>query len=229
MLASRDLLTHPELAFLNDAYAVDGSEFPLLKELTLPKSNETLQQVKLHLVFSLNHILAVEFLLGIHEASERQAIRRLLKKGATYVLDRGYMAFNLLNDIIQAQAFVMMRAYHNIVVEIVTELPIQIPTYVQRHWTGICDRIVQSNHPDATDLTFRLVEFTVGATTYKIITNHTELTTFQIILLYAYRWQIELIFRFFKHTMQGRTVISTYPWGIENYFTGMFLTATLHL
>src|SRR5947207_8958566 len=48
-------------------------------------------------------------------------------------------------------------------------------------------------------------------------------------LLYAYRWQIELIFRFFKHTMAGMHIVSTHPWGIENYFAGMFLTAALHL
>jgi hypothetical protein len=40
---------------------------------------------------------------------------------------------------------------------------------------------------------------------------------------------IELIFRFFKHTLNGQQVISIYPAGMENYFTGMFLTAILHL
>lgn len=229
LLASRDLLSHPELAFLTDAYAVDGSEFPVINGMTLPKSNGTLQRVKLHLKFSLNHVLAVDFVLGLQEASERQAVRRLLEKGATYVLDRGYMAYGLLKDIMTAQAFVVMRAYQNVVVETVTELPIQVPSYVQRHWTAVRDRIVRSDHPDADGIEFRLVEFTVGTTTYKLLTNHTALTTFQVILLYAYRWQIELIFRFFKHTMQGNKVISTYPWGIENYFAGMLLTAILHL
>src|SRR5437868_608113 len=158
LLASRDLLDHPELAFLNDTYAVDGSEFPLMQGLTLPKASGTLQRVKLHLKFSLNHMLAVDFLLGIHEASERQAVRRLLSYGATYVLDRGYMAYELLKDIIQAQAFVVMRAYQNIVVETVTELPVHVPAYVQHHWTAIRDRMVRSNHPDAEGIMFRLVE-----------------------------------------------------------------------
>lgn len=229
LLASRTLLTHPELAFLQDVYAVDGSEFPLLNGMTLPKSNELMQRVKLHLQFSLNHLVAVDFLLGVHETSERQAVRRLLKQGATYVLDRGYMAFALLNDIISAEAFVVMQAYQNIVVETVTDLPIQVPCYVQQHWSQIRDRMVRSDHRDAQEVIFRLVEFTIGSTTYKLITNRSDLTTFQVMLLYAYRWQIELIFRFFKHTIDGQTVISNYPWGIENYFAGMLLTAILHL
>jgi hypothetical protein len=229
LLASRNLLTHPELAFLGELYAIDGSEFPLINGMSLPKSNEVMQQVKLHLQFSLNHLLAVDFLLGIHETSERQAVRRLLKKGATYVLDRGYMAFALVKDIITAQAFVVMRAYQNIVVETVTELPVQVPAYVRQHWCQIRDRMVRSDHPDAQGMVFRLIEFTIGSTTYKLITNHSDLTTFQVMLLYAYRWQIELIFRFFKHSLDGQNVISIYPWGIENYFASMFLTTILHL
>jgi hypothetical protein len=229
LLSSRDLLTHPELALLGQAYAVDGSEFPLINGMTLPRSNELLQRVKLHLKFSLNQMVAVDFLLSLQETSERKAFRRFLQKGATYVLDRGYMAFTLLRDVINAQAFVVMRAYQNIVVETVTELPVQVPGYVQQHWSAIRDRMVRSEHADAQGIVFRLIEFTIGTSSYKLITNRSDLTTFQVMLLYAYRWQIELIFRFFKHTMEGQNVISLYPWGIENYFAGMFLTAILHL
>src|SRR5207247_269298 len=137
LLASRDLLSHPELAFINDAYAVDGSEFPVINGMTLPKSNETLKRVKLHLKFSLNQLLAVDFVVGAHTSSERQILRQLMRQGATYVLDRGYMAFGLVHDVIKAQAFVIMRAYQNIVVETVTELPIQVPSYIECHWSAI--------------------------------------------------------------------------------------------
>jgi DDE family transposase len=229
LLTSRDLLSHPELALLGQTYAVDGSEFPLINGLTLPKSNEVLQRVKLHLKFSLSQMVAVDFLLSLQEPSERKALRRFLQKGATYVLDRGYMAFTLLRDVSNAQAFVVMRAYQNIVVETVTELPVQVPAYIAQHWSAISDRMVRSEHADAQGMVFRLVEFTLGTTCYKLITNRTDLTTFQVMLLYAYRWQIELIFRFFKHTMESQKVISLYPWGIENYFVGMLLTAILHL
>jgi hypothetical protein len=110
LLTERDFLTHPELALLGQAYAVDGSEFPVINGMTLPRSNELLQRIKFQLKFSLNHMVAVDFLLSLQETSERTAFRRFLQKGATYVLDRGYMAFTLLRDVINAQAFVVMRA-----------------------------------------------------------------------------------------------------------------------
>jgi hypothetical protein len=229
LLASRDLPTNPELAFLGAVYAVDGSEFPIFNGMTLPGTHDAMDRVKLHLKLSLQQIIAVDFLLGLHEPSERKALRQLLEKGATYVLDRGYMAFSLLRDWIEAHAFVVMRAYSNIVVETVSELPVQVPAYITQHWVQIRDRMVQTQHPDASGMVFRLVEFTIGDTSDKLVTNHTQLTTFQVMLLYAYRWQIELIFRFLKHTMRGMQVINIYPWGIENFFTGMLLTAILHI
>ena len=229
LLASRTFPQHPELALLGQIYAVDGSEFPLLHGMTLPGSNDSMAGVKLHLKFQLNQLLPCDFLLGSSEPSERNALRKLLEQGATYVLDRGYFAFALLRDAIAAQAFVVMRAYQSIVVETVQELPVTVPTTLAQRWSDIRDRLVTSAHPDAQGLVFRLIEFTIGPTSYKLITNRTDLTTFQVMLLYAYRWQIELIFRFFKHTLNGQQVISVYPAGMENYFAGMFLTAVLHL
>ena len=229
LLASRSFPQHPELALLGHIYAVDGSDFPLINGMTLPGSNATMERVKLHLKFRLNQLLPIDFLLGTTEPSERNALRNLFERSGTYVLDRGYFAFLLLRDAIAAEAFVIMRAYHSIVVETVQDLSVSVPVALEQRWTGIRDRLVTSAHPDAQGLVFRLVEFTLGPTTYKLITNRTDLTTFQVMLLYAYRWQIELIFRFFKHTLNGQQVISVYAAGMENYFAGMFLTAVLHL
>jgi Transposase DDE domain len=193
LLASRAFPQHPELALLGDIYAVDGSEFPLLNGMSLPGSTATLDRVKLHLKFRLNQLLPIDFLLATTEPSERNALRRLLEPGATYVLDRGYFAFALLRDAIAAQAFVIMRAYHSMVVETVQELSVSVPTALEQRWTGIRDRLVASAHPDADGMVFRLVEFRIGSSTYKLITTRTDLSTFQIMLLYAYRWQVEIV------------------------------------
>ena len=185
--------------------------------------------MKLHLIFNLNQMITADFLVDSAASSERSAIRTMLQAGVTYVLDRGYMAFDLLRDIIVAQAFVVMRAYNNIVVETVKDLPVTLPDSVAGHWIHVRDRIVQSSHPDAVGILFRLVECTVGTTTYRLITNRTDITTFQVIVLYAYRWQIELIFRFFKHTLNGVEVITQSKRGMDTFFAAMFLTAILQL
>src|SRR5438128_5715886 len=229
LLAAIDLPVNPELALIGRVCAGDGSDFPIVGGMMLPQSAELATSMKLHLVFNLNQLITADFLVDSANSSERSAIRTMLQAGVTYVLDRGYMAFDLLRDIIAAQAFVVMRAYNNIVVETVKELPVTLPDRLTGHWIQVCDRIVQSSHPDAAGILFRLVECTVGTTTYRLITNRTDLTTFQVIVLYAYRWQIELIFRFFKHTLNGVEVITQSKKGMDNFFAAMFLTAILHL
>src|SRR6266540_3943144 len=96
--------------------------------------------------------------------------------------------------------WVVVRAYNNIEVETIEELPVILPDAVNSQWSHVRDRIVRPKDPEYAHIRFRLVECTVGTTTYRLITNLYHLTTFQVILLYAYRWQIELIFRYLKHT-----------------------------
>ena len=218
----------PELTLIGDIDAVDGSYFPVMGGMSYVRNTDT-PRVKLHLDFNLSRLLAVDFVIGSATSNERQAYRTMLRASVTYVLDRGYMAFALLRDSIAAQAHVIMRACNNIVVETLEELTVDLPVQLQQHWTDIHDRRVRSSHEDAQGIEFRLVEFTVGPSSYKLITDRFDLSTFQVILIYAYRWQIELAFRFFKHTMNGLKVITQSHWGIENYFAGMFLTALLHL
>jgi hypothetical protein len=229
LLAQLNLPENPELALIGPVHAGDGSEFPVVGGMTLPKSSERVPSMKLHLIFNLNHMITADFLVDTVGSSERSALRAMLHAGVTYVLDRGYMAFDLLRDIITAQAFVVMRAYNNMVVETVKEVPVTLPEHVNGHWTHVRDRIVQSAHPDAAGIFFRLVECTVGTTTYRLMTNRTDITSFQVIVLYAYRWQIELIFRFFKHTLKGVEVITQSKKGMDTFFAAMFLTAILHL
>jgi hypothetical protein len=229
LIEKLNLPENPELALIGPVRAGDGSEFPVVGGMILPKSSARVPSMKLHLLFNMNQMIAADFLVDSAASSERNAIRTMFQAHVTYVLDRGYMAFDLLRDIIMAQAFVVMRAYNNIVVETVTDLPVTLPGRMAGHWTDVRDRIVQSAHPDAAGIFFRLVECTVGTTTYRLITNRTDITTFQVIVLYAYRWQIELLFRFFKHTLNGVEVITQSKKGIDTFFAAMFLTAILHL
>jgi hypothetical protein len=218
----------PELTLIGDIDAVDGSYFPVMGGMSYVRTTDT-PRIKLQLDFNLSRLMAVDFVIGSATSNERQAYRAMLRASVTYVLDRGYMAFALLRDSLAAKAHVIMRACNNIVVETIEELTVELPVELQQHWTDIRDRRVRSWHEDAQGIEFRLVEFTSGTSSYKLITDRFDLSTFQVILIYAYRWQIELAFRFFKHTMNGLKVITQSHWGIENYFAGMFLTALLHV
>ena len=62
---------------------------------------------------------------------------------------------------------------------------------------------------------YRLVRFTALGEVYFILTNRFDLTTHEIILLYAYRWQIELFFRCIKRTFQAIHLWAHEPNGLQ--------------
>jgi hypothetical protein len=200
-----------------------------MQSLYWPKTHDIIQNVKLHLKFSLTCAVSVDFVLGDEHSSERDAFRAMIQPHQTYVLDRGYMEYQLVKDVDDRDAKVVIRAYNNIDIETIAELPIVVPDTLHHHWGNIRDRLVRSTNPKFAHISFRLVEWTVGTKTYRLMTNLDELTTFQIMLLYAYRWQIELIFRYLKHTMHGVHMITQHPIGMQNFFYALLLTAMLHL
>jgi hypothetical protein len=229
LLATLPLPENPELALLGSIYLVDGSYFPTLHQVLWERCKDVARSVKLHFIFDATRMVPASFIIDAATSSERAALLAQLQKGVTYVLDRGYMEFTLFLDILKAHSSVVMRTYRNMVVETVEELPVTLPEAMTASWTTVRDRLVISPHPDMEGVVFRLVECTIGPTVYRLMTDRTDITTFQVILLYAYRWQIELIFRALKWTMNGVSVITEHEEGINSFFAALFLTALLHI
>jgi transposase len=82
---------------------------------------------------------------------------------------------------------------------------------------------------DPHQLTYRLITFYILDTKFLLLTNRLELTTFQVILLYAYRWQVELIFRFLKRTMNALHLFKHNQEGLQIQFYLLLITALLEL
>jgi hypothetical protein len=154
VIATTDYATFPELATIGDLAGVDGSYFPIMGGLHLIKADAT-PRMQLHLSFDLRRFIPIDFVVGTAGSNERQAFRSMMQTGVTYAVDRGYMAFALLRDCINAQAHVVMRACANIVVKTVEELHVEVPHLIHDHWTALRDRRVCSEHADACGIEFR--------------------------------------------------------------------------
>lgn len=220
--------TIPEMAVLGQLYCIDGSLFPALTKMVWAEYKSQSQAIKLHLCFELNRMIAVQFVVDAGNSSEREALRQMLQAGVTYIADRGYVCFQLLADIVAAQAYFVMRMKANLVYSVVATLPVELPEVVAHLFTQVTDCRVCLTGATAQPI-YRLVTFTVGSEKYLILTNRLELTTFQVILLYAYRWQVELLFRFLKRTLTGLHLLSTSKEGVTIQFYLLLCTALLQL
>ena len=228
MLSQISWKSIPELDLLGQLYVCDGSIFPLPINIEWAEYKSNSRALKLHLCFNLNKMIPVDIYLDTANSSERDALRGMLQKGITYIADRGYVCFTLLADIAAAQAFFVIRMYCNLSYTVTEPLVVNLPSTVKHIFELVTDQKIKLNGAEGENV-YRLVTFWVGDEKYLILTNRFDLTTFQIILLYAYRWQVELIFRFLKRSMNGLHILSTSQNGSQIHFYMLLCTALLQL
>jgi hypothetical protein len=218
----------PELEALGKLYCVDGSLFPALATMLWAEYTSQHRAIRLHLCFELNRMIAVQFLVDSGNSNEKKALLPMLESAATYIADRGFFSFALLAAIAAAQAFFIFRAKANLVYKRVEKLPVNLPATVQHLFSHVSDQRVRLTNAKGRPI-YRLVSFWVGQERYLILTKRLDLTTFQVILLYAYRWQVELIFRFLKRSLNGLHLLSHSQEGVTIQFYALLITALLEL
>ena len=212
---------------------VDGT---LLR--ALPKTvdalwgDRTANAVKAHVQYELLKSVPVKFQLTDGKGSEKAVLTENLEAGRFYVLDRGYAKYKLLQQIIDAESNFACRIKDDSVFEIIEERGLDSDSLQ----AGIHrDMIVRlGSKPVADDLKqpVRIIQLkTTEQTQYSshtlpyrgrkppetmlICTDRLDLPADVIALIYKCRWQIEIFFRFFKHILGCRHLLSYCDNGIE--------------
>lgn len=170
---------------------------------------------------------------GGGEQDERSVLERTIESDRLYVMDRGYAKFALFNAIVAAKSSYVCRLRDNSVYELVEERPL---TDADRAAGVLSDQIVligQSGKAHARpDHKIRLICLKCSPHTsrgkyrggssgvdsdgiLRIATNLLEVPAEIIALIYSWRWSIEIFFRFFKHVLGCRHLLSHSQNGIE--------------
>lgn len=228
LLSTMSLRAIPELQTLGILYCVDGSVFPTLSCMLWAEYKKNSQAIKMHLCFELNRMIPVEIIVGSGNSSERNALLQMLKPLGTYIADRGYASFRVFHEIVLAQAHFVIRVKSNFRKTVIESLPVILPEKVKILFQEVTDQIIRYDK-DPYGHSYRLVCFRIGTEIFHLLTDRIELTTIQIITLYAYRWQIELVFRFLKRTMNGIHLIKNIENGVTIQFYIMLIVALLQL
>jgi hypothetical protein len=209
---------------------VDGT---LLK--ALPKLVEAMWQddrhkaFKLHTHFELLKGVPVRMDLTDANTSERDVLEGSLERDRVYVMDRGYAKFALFQKVIDAKSSFVCRIRDNTVVEVVDEREL---SQAALDAGLVRDAVVRfPGGRDVLTRPLRIVEIACtphrkpsGKTgrggpeqgdTLLIATDLVDVPPDVIALIYRHRWAIEIFFRFFKHVLGCRHLLSHDPNGIE--------------
>lgn len=222
--------------------AVDGSVLKTLSTITEAAylkncHKESKSAFRLHTHFYIDDYVPrrIDVTVGLNsgKTDEKNVLREVMQPDHCYVMDRWYFEFLLWNDIHAIDSSYVCRVRDNCVYEVIAERSL---SQEARKMEILFDGIVQlgasskpenrPNHPT------RLIMIKTNPHTQRgkqpggktgppsdgvlrIVTDLIDVPAEVIADIYRHRWTVEIFFRFFKHTLGCRHLLSQNPRGIE--------------
>ncbi len=205
--------------------------------LRSPTDGRAMSAWRLHTHFEVERGLPVRIdVTGADNAGpndERTVLRQAVQPDRCYVLDRGYAQFSLFNAIVAAGSSYVCRVRNNSAYHVVEQRPLSAEAVA----AGVSfDAVVGMGRDrsgrDRPDHPVRLVFVrttphqkrgkagggTLGPRSdgvLRIATDLLDVPAEVVAALYQRRWTIEIFFRFLKHVLGCRRLLSTDPVGVE--------------
>lgn len=223
----------PHSAKLDDLEAVlTIVDATLLK--ALPKTvealwyNEDNKAFKAHIHYELLKAVPVSVQITPGKVNEKQVLEQNLQPGRVYILDRGFAKYALMQQIIDADSSFVCRIQDNSHLEIKRQNPLtsdDIEAGIISDWIvklGCFDkgkslkqfvRVIKLKCTEQTRWQANRQADNDG--TMLLASNRVDLPADVIALIYRHRWQVEVFFRFFKHVLGCRHLLSYYDNGVE--------------
>lgn len=209
--------------------AVDGTQLSALARLT--GSMIEGRDIKLHTHFEPLTGVPVDIDLTAAGDSEIANLLQRLSSGRVYVKDRGYACFRLFQEIVDIGSWFVCRIYDNSVYEVIEDRALTPEDQAagilsdQIVWLGCDHKRKQLRQP------VRILKIACkphrkrgghtgeggpGQGKYLLIaTNLLQLAAELVGLIFRLRWTVELFFRFFKHILGCRHLLSHRANGID--------------
>ena len=211
-LAQPDARPPAERAALAGLTAVDGSLLPALPRMAWALwQDATHRAAKVHVAFAVWPGTPIRATVTDGNSSERDELRRMAKPGEFYVLDRGYVEYDLCRELDAAGARFVQRVQDNAVWEVASENPL---TDADRAAGVVRDlnirRLGTDKHNPLLKSPLRVVE-TQGqrpGDRWVLVTNARTLSADLVVTAYRYRWQVELFFRWLKCILGCRHLLA---------------------
>ncbi len=192
-----------ELEFDNTVYALDSTTIDLCLEVFWwAKFRKHKAAVQLHTLFDVRCQIPcfIHITDGLcHDVNVLDILE--FESGAFYVMDRGYLDWLRLHRIHQMGAFFVTRAKNNLAF-------VRVYSHSIDKTSGLrCDQTIRlknfyasAEYPDY----LRRIKYydKEQNKTFVFLTNNFEVDALQITLLYKYRWQIELFFKWIKQHLK---------------------------
>ena len=212
-----------EHAELGDLVSIDGSLIDAVLSMHWADYRKNSKKAKAHCGFDINHGIPNKIFLTEGNGGERPFVTRILSKGQTGVMDRGYQShkdFDLLQE--ESKHFVC-RIKARTTRTIVTQNAIKPDSHV------FYDALVLLGTPNQnqTKNPVRVVGYEISGVKYYIATDRHDLTAEQVASVYKLRWTIENFFKWWKEHLKVYHLIARSEYGLMVQILGGLITYLL--
>jgi hypothetical protein len=197
--------------------------------------------VKLHFQFDVLRGVPVDMALTQGNGSEKETLAEHLHAACVYLIDRGYRDYTFFQKIIDAQSSFVARVQGNVAYEVIETRPLSAEARAagvesdQLVWLGgrqsgqslrqplRLHKVHVKNPPQhglrprvaRVDGKTKIVRVSEEEYDLWLVTDRLDLPAEVVALLYRYRWQIEIFFRWFKCVLGCKHLLAQSENGIR--------------
>lgn len=190
-------------------FAIDSSTVSLqLNQFPWSVPQQGVGGIKLHTMYDLLREVPAMCLITGHEERDQTFMEDYpYRNGSVYVFDRIYFKTTGLYQISSAKAYFITRIKKNVCYEKVAASTVNDALIFADETIRFTSRWASKGYPDA----LRLVKYYSPEQNELLcfVTNNFKMDASVIALLYRYRWQIELFFRWIKQHLRITTFYGT--------------------
>ena len=191
---------------LKNLTAVDGSLLPALSKMAWALwLDEEHRAAKMHVAFEVLRGIPVKVTLTEGNGNEKHELRGMLEPDRLYVIDRGYVEYQLFQDILDRGSSFIGRIRNNAVWTVDEERPVSGKARAAGVRRDLVVRLGGDQSGAALKQPLRIVEVETGKTnsrgepeTLLLVTDRMDLDVELVALGYRFRWSVELFFRWLK-------------------------------
>lgn len=212
-----------EYAHLGNLVSIDGSLIDAVLSMEWAEYQSSSKKAKAHVGFDINRGIPRKIYLSDGKEGERPFVDRILDKGETGIMDRGYQSHDHFDQWQAAEKFFVCRIKektHKTVIRENTVNPDSIVFY---------DNIVLlgTKSVNQTEKELRLVGYSIDGKDYWVATNRYDLTAEEVAQVYKLRWNIETFFGWWKRHLKVYHLIARSEYGLMVQLLGGLITYLL--
>ena len=192
---------------------VDGTVLRAVNRMLWATAGGPGRAIKLHLHFSAFDQLPEDWSITPGNVCERKTLKAKAQPGAFYVADRLYSDdFRFLQRMLAEKIDFVLRLPGNVIRTPTADPPREL-TPEDRSAGVVSDRLERLGIKGSGPVV-RVVEIHAANKIFVLVTSRVDLAAELIGLIYHYRWQIELFFKWFKLILGARHWLAESPRGV---------------